>query len=116
MPAANKGVPSPAAIPPVEIFNAASKLSAQHPNRGPVGLPFLASNEAEPYEIATKRSYAACSNGYGMGRIQELNRSGPPSDEVCGEIPRMIESEIPLPDPLQAARADGSGLQWGAVD
>jgi hypothetical protein len=116
MPAANKGAASPAAIPPVKIFDAASKSSAQHPNRGPVGLSSLAPNEAEQYEIATKRSYAACSYGSGMRRVQELNRSSPPSDEVCGEVPRMFESEIPQPDPLLAARADGSGLQWGAVD
>lgn len=116
MPAANKGVASPAAIPPVEIFDAASRSSAQLPNRGPVGLPSLASNEAEQHEIATKRRHAACSNGYGMGRVQELYRPGAPSDELCREVPGMFESEIPLPDPLQAARADGSGLQLGAVD
>lgn len=111
MPAAKKAVTRFDGAPPAEIFDTASRSDAQYSNLGPAGLLSLAFSEVAQYEMVTHPNHAASSSRLGMGQVRVWDPSGLPSDEVRGEVQRMFESEITLPDPLNDARFQSSGLQ-----
>jgi hypothetical protein len=112
--AAKKGAASFVAASPAENFGAVSRSEAQRSDLGLAGLSSLAFSGAAQYEIATKRRYADCFGMWGMGQVRASDHPELPSDEVRGEVPRMFESEIPLPDPLRVARVRYSDLRSGA--
>jgi hypothetical protein len=112
--AAKKGAASFVAASLAENFSAASRSDAQRSNLGLAGLSSLAFSGAAQYEIAIKRCYAVCFGMWGMGQARASDHPGLPSDEICGEVPRVFESEIPLPDPLRVDRVRYSDLRSGA--